>query len=45
MDHTPRAIFAMIQAGMKEKVFKSNTHGTAFPVTTVLYAAPGNPYY
>jgi len=25
MDHTPRTIFAMIQAGMKEQVFKSNT--------------------
>lgn len=25
MDHSPRTIFAMIQAGMKEKVFKSNT--------------------
>ncbi len=25
MDHTPRAIFALIRAGMKEQVFKSNT--------------------
>lgn len=25
MDHTPRAIFAMIMAGMKEEVLKSNT--------------------
>jgi heterodisulfide reductase subunit C len=25
MDHTPRAIFSMIRAGMKEKVLKSNT--------------------
>ena len=25
MDHTPRAIFAMITAGMKEEVLKSNT--------------------
>jgi heterodisulfide reductase subunit C len=25
MDHTPRALFAMIQAGMKEEVLKSNT--------------------
>jgi heterodisulfide reductase subunit C len=25
MDHTPRAIFAMVAAGMKDKVLKSNT--------------------
>jgi len=25
MDHTPRAIFQMIRAGLKEDVFKSNT--------------------
>lgn len=25
MDHTPRAIFAMLRAGMKEEVLKSNT--------------------
>jgi heterodisulfide reductase subunit C len=25
MDHTPRAIFAMLRAGMREEVFKSNT--------------------
>ncbi|MDJ0835395.1 MAG: 4Fe-4S dicluster domain-containing protein [Acidobacteriota bacterium] len=25
MDHTPRALFAMINAGMKDKVLKSNT--------------------
>lgn len=25
MDHTPRAIFAMLRAGMREEVFRSNT--------------------
>ncbi len=26
MDHTPRAIFAMINAGLRDKVLRSNTH-------------------
>lgn len=26
MDHTPRMIFAMIEAGMKDQVLRSNTH-------------------
>ena len=34
MDHTPRMLFAMLRAGMRDEVLRSNTHGSVSPATT-----------
>ncbi len=35
MDHTPRMLFAMLRAGMREEVLRRNTPGSVSPAITV----------